>query len=89
MSDVIEFEPEAAPLFFVQLRDELGGSVVDGSAAQLMLSVSFTEPAFCVPLLGVYDPVRNGFNIDLNELANLVQPRVTYKCFMYVKFETR
>lgn len=90
MVDIIEFEPGAAPLLFVQLRDAPGGAVLDGSAVQFMLSVALPEPAAaCVPLLGIYDAVRNGFNIDLNELAELVKPRTTYKCYFYVKYDVR
>lgn len=89
MVDILEFEPGAAPLLFVQLRDEPGGAVLDGSAVQFMLSVSFTEPAVCVPLVGIYEAERNGFNIDLNELDDVVKPRVTYKCFLYVKYDVR
>lgn len=89
MNDVIEFEPMAAPLFFVQLREEPGGTILDGSAVELMISVSITNPAICVPLISVYDAVRNGFNVDFNELADVLQPRVTYKCFIYVKYDVR
>ena len=84
MSDIYEFEPGATPNFFVRMREaESSAGFLDLSDADFMFSVSIDDA--CVPLTGEYDVERNGFTVDLNELADLVRPRSTYKGYFYMR----
>lgn len=82
MVEVVDFEPGAAPTLFVVITDDTTGDPIPADA--LMISVSIG--AACFPLVGVYDPVREGFAVDLNVLEPDVEPRVSYNAYIYADF---
>lgn len=83
MNKAYEFEPNASPPYFIRMREGADATgFIDLSQSQFMFSVLIDDA--CFPIVGVYDPDRNGFTVDLSLLADDMQPRVSYTGYFYL-----